>query len=50
MVEETTLSSVVSKLDSLYEFDREPIADSKLHSGRYFAGLYAGERVALQNL
>ena len=46
MVEEKTSSGVVSKLDSLYEFDREPIAESKLHSGRYFAGLFAGEHVA----
>jgi len=46
MVGQKTSSSVVSKLDGLYEFDREPIADSKLHTGRYFAGLYAGEHVA----
>jgi NCS1 family nucleobase:cation symporter-1 len=46
MVEEKTSSSVVSKLDSLYEYDREPIAESKFHSGRYFAGLFAGEHVA----
>jgi NCS1 family nucleobase:cation symporter-1 len=46
MAEENTSSNVVSKLDSLYEFDREPISEAKLHSGRYFAGLYAGEHVA----
>jgi NCS1 family nucleobase:cation symporter-1 len=46
MVEDKTSSGVVSKLDSLYEFDRESIAKSKLHSGRYFAGLFAGEHVA----
>jgi len=39
-------STLASRLDKLYEFDREPISPDKLHSGRYFAGLFAGEHVA----
>lgn len=38
--------SIISRLDQTYEFDREPISKEKLHSGRYFAGLFAGEHVA----
>ena len=33
-------------MDKLYEFDREPVAEEKLQSGRRFAGLFAGEHVA----
>ncbi len=33
-------------MDALYEYDREPVAASELKSGRYFAGLFAGEHVA----
>jgi purine-cytosine permease-like protein len=33
-------------MDALYEYDREPVAESQLKSGRYFAGLFAGEHVA----
>lgn len=39
-------SGVVQRLDSLYEFDREPVSDDKLCGGGYFAGAYAGEHVA----
>lgn len=46
MSQENSTAGVISKLDNLYEFDREPISKSKLHSGRYFAGLFAGEHVA----
>ena len=38
--------SIISKLDQMYEFDREAISENKLHTGRYFAGLFAGEHVA----
>ena len=38
--------SIIQKLDKTNEFDREPIAPEKLQSGRYFAGLFAGEHVA----
>lgn len=37
---------VVSALDKLYEFEREPVSENKLQPGRHFAGLYAGEHVA----
>ena len=39
-------AGVVSGLDKLYEFDREPVTDDKLQPGKYFAGLLAGEHVA----
>jgi NCS1 family nucleobase:cation symporter-1 len=39
-------TSIVNKLDMMYEFDREPITENRLHGGRYFAGLFAGEHVA----
>ena len=38
-------AGVVSGLDKLYEFDREPVTDDKLQPGKYFAGLLAGEWV-----
>ena len=38
--------SVVQRLDRLYEYDREPVAESQLHGGAHFAGMYAGEHVA----
>jgi purine-cytosine permease-like protein len=39
-------AKLAKRLDKLYEFEREPITPDKLHSGRYFAGMYAGEHVA----
>lgn len=39
-------SKLASRLDKLYEFEREPVGPDKLHGGRYFAGLFAGEHVA----
>ncbi len=39
-------AGVVSGLDKLYEFDREPVSEDKLQPGKYFAGLLAGEHVA----
>jgi cytosine permease len=41
-----TLSTLARRLDRLYEFDREPVAEAKLQAGRRFAGLFAGEHVA----
>ncbi len=38
--------SVAARLDKLYEFERAPVTADRLHSGRYFAGLFAGEHVA----
>ncbi len=40
---ETDLSA---RLDSLYEYDREPVAAKDLEGNLYFAGLYGGEHVA----
>jgi purine-cytosine permease-like protein len=40
------LSHLLSKLDSLYEFDREPVVPAQYKPGVQFAGLLAGEHVA----
>jgi purine-cytosine permease-like protein len=40
------LSALASRMDRLYEYDREPVAPEKLQSGASFAGLFAGEHVA----
>ena len=40
------ISRLVAQMDSLYEYDREPVAPHKLQSGWQFAGLFAGEHVA----
>ncbi|MCU0227362.1 MAG: hypothetical protein MUF01_06950 [Bryobacterales bacterium] len=37
---------VAARTDMLYEFDREPVHPSRLHSNSRFAGLLAGEHVA----
>lgn len=41
-----SVEQVASQLDKLYEYDREPVAAHELKSGKYFAGLFAGEHVA----
>lgn len=41
-----TTSTLASRLDKLYEFERSPVTPDRLHDGRYFAGLFAGEHVA----
>ncbi|MDH4239289.1 MAG: nucleoside transporter, partial [Phycisphaerae bacterium] len=33
-------------MDSLYEFEREPVSENKLQPGKHFAGIFAGEHVA----
>lgn len=40
------LALITSRMDKLYEFDREPVAAAKLQSGGKFAGLFAGEHIA----
>ncbi len=40
------IASIASRMDRLYEFDREPVSANKLQSGWKFAGLFAGEHVA----
>ena len=42
----TTQSSISKRLDSLYEFDREPVTKNKLQGIGNFLGMYAGEHVA----
>jgi cytosine permease len=37
---------LISRLDALYEFDREPVSQEKLQGFGNFLGLYAGEHVA----
>ncbi|MFC1693097.1 purine-cytosine permease family protein [Candidatus Latescibacterota bacterium] len=39
-------TSLTKRLDSLYEFDREPVKDNKLQSAGNFIGMYAGEHIA----
>jgi len=40
------ISGMIDRLDSLYEFDREPVGDDQLHRGRRFAAIFSGEHVA----
>jgi len=42
----TRIASIAARMDTLYEFDREPVSLDKLQSGSKFAGLFAGEHVA----
>lgn len=44
--EQAYLSRMTARMDHLYEFDREPVSQSKFQSGARFAGLFAGEHVA----
>jgi len=37
---------IVERLDKLNEFERQPLSADHLHSGKHFAGLFAGEHVA----
>ncbi len=39
-------AAIASRLDKLYEFDREPVSPDKLQSAGKFMGLFAGEHVA----
>ncbi len=38
--------SLTDRVDKLYEFEREPVSEDKLESGKHFAALFAGEHVA----
>ena len=42
----TNTSRLAKRLDALYEFDREPVADGRLQGFGRFVGTYAGEHVA----
>lgn len=46
MSKDSVDASLAKRLDKLYEFERAPVTQDKLHSGRYFAGMFAGEHVA----
>lgn len=39
-------SSLVDRLDQLYEFDREPVTPDKLQGAGNFIGVYSGEHIA----
>ncbi|MBN2246015.1 MAG: nucleoside transporter [Candidatus Aminicenantes bacterium] len=40
------MERLTSRLDHLYEYEREPVSQDKLQPGRYFATLFAGEHIA----
>lgn len=40
------LKNLTRRLDQLYEYDREPVDEKKLHGPGKFIGLFAGEHVA----
>lgn len=42
----TEKSSLINRLDQLYEFDREPVTEKKFQGPGKFIGLFAGEHVA----
>lgn len=42
----TVKPSVVERLDALYEYDREPVSQKKLHGWKTFIGMFSGEHVA----
>lgn len=39
-------NSVIERLDALYEYDREPVSEKKLHGWKTFIGMFSGEHVA----
>jgi len=39
-------SGIIKRLDKLNEFERQPVTEDRLQSGRHFAGVFAGEHVA----
>ncbi|MGB9893217.1 MAG: purine-cytosine permease family protein [Candidatus Saccharicenans sp.] len=41
-----SISKIASRLDRLYEFDREPVTPDKFKKGILFASVFAGEHVA----
>lgn len=38
--------TLVERLDALYEYDREPVSQKKLHGAKSFIAMFAGEHVA----
>jgi NCS1 family nucleobase:cation symporter-1 len=45
-MEEKRHSGILDRLDKLNEFERQPVTEERLQSGRHFAGIFAGEHVA----
>jgi len=39
-------STLIERLDALYEYDREPVAKNKLHGWKTFIAMFSGEHVA----
>lgn len=39
-------SGIIERLDRLNEYERQPVTEDRLQSGRHFAGVFAGEHVA----
>ncbi len=39
-------STLVERLDALYEYDREPVTDDKLHGWRTFIAMFSSEHIA----
>lgn len=39
-------ASVVARLDAVHEYEREPVSPDKLHDGKTFVAMFAGEHVA----
>lgn len=46
MSESEKHSSLVERLDALYEYDREPVKQKKLHGARTFIAMFASEHTA----
>lgn len=38
--------SIIDRLDAMYEYDREPVSEKKLHGWKTFIAMFAGEHVA----
>ncbi len=39
-------ATLIERLDALYEYDREPVSEKKLHGWKTFIAMFAGEHVA----
>ncbi|MBN2182838.1 MAG: hypothetical protein JW715_13080 [Sedimentisphaerales bacterium] len=39
-------STIIERLDALYEYDREPVTDDKLHGWRTFIAMFSSEHIA----
>ncbi|MBZ0255838.1 hypothetical protein K8I31_07230 [bacterium] len=46
MADSGALETMSTRLDKLYEFDREPVTEDRLHNGGRFAAVFSGEHVA----